>query len=57
MDLAFTAALSQLYHSASGAMTQPRTPERRAALRTAWIVGIIAMVIYVGFYFLVGTAG
>ena len=38
-------------------MTQPRTPERRAALRTAWIVGIIAMTIYVGFYFLVGTAG
>ena len=38
-------------------MSQSRTPERRAALRTAWIVGIIAVTIYVGFYFLVGTAG
>jgi len=38
-------------------MTQPQTPERRAAIRTAWIVAIVAMTIYVGFYFLVGTAG
>lgn len=38
-------------------MTDPRPPGRRAAVRTAWIVGIVAMVIYVGFYFLVGTAG
>lgn len=38
-------------------MTPPRTPERRAAIRTAWVVAIVAMTIYVGFYFLVGTAG
>ena len=38
-------------------MTRAQPPERRAALRTAWIVGIIAMAIYVGFYFLVGSAG
>ena len=38
-------------------MTQTPTPERRAAIRTAWIVAIVAMTIYVGFYFLVGTAG
>ena len=37
-------------------MTQPRTPERRAAIRTAWIVAIVAMTVYIGFYFLVGTA-
>ena len=57
MDLTLAAALSQLHHTAGDPMTQPQTPERRAALRTAWIVGIVAMVIYVGFYFLVGTAG
>ena len=56
MDPAFAAALSQLHHPAGDPVTQPRTPERRAALRTAWIVGIIAMAIYIGFYFLVGTA-
>ncbi len=38
-------------------MSPARPPERRAALRTAWIVGIIALTIYIGFYFLVGTAG
>ena len=38
-------------------MTPPRTPVRRAALRTAWIVGTVAAAVYVGFYFLVGTAG
>ena len=38
-------------------MSPTRTPARRAALRTAWIVGIVALVIYVGFYVLVGTAG
>ena len=37
-------------------MSAPRTPQRQAALRTAWIVGIIALVVYVGFYFLVGNA-
>ncbi len=57
MDLTLASALSQLHHAAGSPVTQPRTPERRAALRTAWIVGIVAMVIYVGFYFLVGTAG
>ena len=38
-------------------MSPAPTPERRAALRTAWIVAIVALSIYVGFYFLVGTAG
>lgn len=38
-------------------MSPSRTPGRRAALRTAWLVGIIALTIYIGFYFLVGTAG
>ncbi len=38
-------------------MTQPRTPARRAAIRTAWIIGAVAMAIYVGFYILVGNAG
>ncbi len=28
----------------------------RTASRTAWIVGAVALAIYVGFYFLVGSA-
>ena len=37
-------------------MSTPRTPQRQAALRTAWLVGLVALAVYVGFYFLVGNA-
>lgn len=37
-------------------MSAGPTPRRRAALRTAWLVGLAALAVYVGFYVLVGTA-
>ena len=57
MDPAFPAALPQFHHAAGHSMNPRHTPERRAVLRTAWLVGALALAVYVGFYFLVGTAG
>ena len=37
-------------------MSAAPSPRRRAALRTAWLVGLAALAVYVGFYVLVGTA-
>ena len=37
-------------------MNAAPAPRRRAALRTAWLVGAVALAVYVGFYVLVGTA-
>ena len=36
-------------------MSAAPPPRRRAALRTAWLVGLAALAVYVGFYVLVGA--
>ena len=69
MDIAVTAALSQLYNAAAGQVTVPNVaskPQPMACSRkaqhhtgsvriTALSLTLVAAVIYIGFYFLVAT--